>query len=75
MNQGEGVMVSLKISASALNSRSPIGKISLGPPNYMKVIVGKGGHAPPPFSKISPLSRSPRCPHLSWIYWENRSTE
>ena len=32
-------------------------------------IVGKGVHTPPfldqpPFSKILPLSRNPRCPHL-----------
>ena len=29
---------------------------------YQLYIVGKGGHTPPPFSNISPLSRNPRCP-------------
>ena len=40
-------------------------------------IVGKGGHThpPPPFFKVNPLSRNPRCPHLLFAYQENISTE
>ena len=38
--------------------------------SYSRTIVGKGGHYPPlflvksSFSKVTPLSRNPRCPHL-----------
>ena len=38
-------------------------KFKGGPMN----IVGKGGHTLPPISKIPPLSRNPRCPHLSQV--------
>ena len=45
----------------------------------MKIpIVGKGGHTlpPPPHPFLRfPLSRNPRCPHLSQVYRENKSTE
>ena len=61
------------------------GKMSANHGVLKYLIVGKGVIPPPPFSrspsppplfsKIRLLSRNPRCPHLSQVFWENKSTE
>ena len=38
-----------------------------------KIILGKESHTQL-FLRF-PLSRNPRCSHLSWVYQENKSTE
>ena len=47
------------------------------PVNFAKflrtIIVGKGGHRSPFLDQPLPLSRNPRCSHLSQVYQKNKS--